>query len=41
MAPWNVLIHKQFLISLAVPTFSSFVGILPTYSLNYTEDKQW
>lgn len=41
MAPRNVLIHKQFVISLAVPTFSSFVGMLSTDSLNYTEDKQW
>lgn len=41
MAPGNVPINKQFLISLAVPTFFSFVGMLSTYTLNYTEDKQW
>lgn len=39
MAPWNVLIHKQFLITLAVQTFSNFVVMLSTDSLNYTEDK--
>lgn len=41
MAPRNVLFKKHFLISVAEPTFSNFVGMLSTYSLNYTENKQW
>lgn len=41
MALWNVLVKKHFLVSLAEPTFSNFVGMLSTYSLNYAENKQW
>lgn len=41
MALCNVPINEHFLISLALQMFSSFVGMLPTYILNYTERKLW
>lgn len=41
MALCNVPINEHFLISLDLLMFSSFVGMLPTYILNYTERKLW
>lgn len=41
MTPCNGPINKHFLVALASLIFSSFVGMLSTYSLNYTESKLW
>lgn len=39
MAPYNVPINRDFLISLVLLICSNFVGMLSTYSLDFTESK--
>lgn len=41
MAPYNVPINRDFLISLVLLICSNFVGMLCTYSLDFTESKLW